>query len=59
MDLRVGCQLDYDDEADAHAIVLVEPHSSIQDTIIDERWHSEPPPARFRDLYATSAGDST
>ena len=51
MNLRVGCELEYDAEADAHAVALVEPHSSIQDTIVEERWAPEPPPVRFRDLY--------
>jgi transglutaminase-like putative cysteine protease len=51
MNLRVGCQLEYDSEADAHAVALVEPHSSIQDTILDEQWDSELPPVRFRDIY--------
>jgi transglutaminase-like putative cysteine protease len=51
MHLRVGCQLDYDTEADAHAVALVEPHSSIQGTVLDEHWTPEPPPSRFRDLY--------
>ena len=51
MNLRVGCQLDYDTEAEAHAVALVEPHSSIQDTILDEQWDSELPPLRFQDIY--------
>jgi transglutaminase-like putative cysteine protease len=51
MNLRVGCQLDYDSEAEAHAIALVEPHSSIQDTVLDEHWNPEPPPLQFRDIY--------
>jgi transglutaminase-like putative cysteine protease len=51
MNLRVGCRLEYDTEADAHAVALVEPHSSVQDTILEEHWTPEPPPARFRDIY--------
>ena len=51
MNLRVGCQLDYDSEAEAHAVALVEPHSSIQDTILDEHWTPEQPPPRFSDIY--------
>jgi transglutaminase-like putative cysteine protease len=51
MNLRVGCQLEYDTEADAHAVALVEPHSSVQDTILAEHWTPELPPVRFRDLY--------
>jgi len=51
LNLRVGCQLDYDTEAEAHAVALVEPHSSIQDTILDEQWDSELPPLRFQDIY--------
>jgi transglutaminase-like putative cysteine protease len=51
VDLRVGCQLEYDEAASAHAVVLVEPHSSIQHTILDEQWESGQPPGRFRDLY--------
>jgi transglutaminase-like putative cysteine protease len=51
MNLRVGCELEYDAEADAHAVALVEPHSSIQDTIIEEHWTPEPSPVRFLDLY--------
>ena len=51
MNLRVGCQLEYDSEADAHAVALIEPHSSIQDTILGEQWDSELPPVRFRDIY--------
>ena len=60
MNLRVGCQLEYDTEADAHAVALVEPHSSIQDTILDERWDARAA-ARCASgtSTATSAGAST
>jgi transglutaminase-like putative cysteine protease len=51
MHLRVGCQLDYDTEVEAHAVALLEPHSSVQDSILDEHWRPEPPPVRFRDIY--------
>ena len=60
MNLRVGCQLDYDTEADAHAVVLVEPHSSVQDAILDERWELRAAAgALHATSTATSAGAST
>jgi transglutaminase-like putative cysteine protease len=51
IDLHVGCQLDYLAEDDTHAVILIEPHSSIQSSILEERWSPGPPPERFEDLY--------
>jgi transglutaminase-like putative cysteine protease len=51
IDLHVGCQLDYAAEEDTHAVVLVEPHSSIQRAIVAEHWNPDPPPVRFEDIY--------
>jgi transglutaminase-like putative cysteine protease len=50
VNLHVGCQLEYDAEVEAHAVALLEPHSSIQASVLDEHWEPEPP-LRFRDLY--------
>ncbi len=58
MNLRVGCELEYDAEADAHAVVLVEPHSSIQDTIVEEHWSPSPRRCGSATSTATSAGAS-
>ena len=55
MNLHVGCQLEHDTEADAHAVALVEPHSSVQDTIVEERWDSAQPAGASGISTATSA----
>jgi transglutaminase-like putative cysteine protease len=49
--LCVGCQLDHLVEVEAHAVALCEPHSSVQDTILEQRWEPEPSPLRFEDIY--------
>jgi transglutaminase-like putative cysteine protease len=49
--LRIGCRLEYSVEGEAHAIALVEPHSSVQRDVIDERWDPQSPRVRFEDLY--------
>jgi transglutaminase-like putative cysteine protease len=51
MNLRVGCRLGNSVAGPTHAVVLVEPHSSVQDTILEERWDSALPVERFTDLY--------
>ena len=51
IDLHVGCELGYQAEEETHAITLIEPHSSLQRTILNERWEPETPPVRFNDLY--------
>jgi len=52
IDLRVGCRIEYlADEEGTHAVVMIEPHSSLQRTILAEGWEPEPAPARFTDLY--------
>ena len=49
--LRVGCRLAYSLEYEAHAIALVEPHSTVQRDVLTEHWEPEPPALRFEDLY--------
>ena len=51
MTLRIGCRLEYQMDGEAHAIALVEPHSSVQGDVIAEHWEREPLPLRFEDLY--------
>ncbi len=54
MDLHVGCEIGYRADEEAHAVALVEPHSSLESAIVDQRWVPEPPRMRFRDLYGNS-----
>ncbi|HEY3615142.1 MAG TPA: transglutaminase family protein [Gaiellales bacterium] len=51
MNLHVGCRLGNTVASVTHAVVLVDPHSSVQDAIIEERWESALPAVRFTDLY--------
>jgi transglutaminase-like putative cysteine protease len=51
MNLHVGCRLASTVTAVTHAVVLVDPHSSVQHAIVEERWKSGLPSARFTDLY--------
>jgi transglutaminase-like putative cysteine protease len=51
MNLHIGCHLGNSVTTTVHAVVLVEPHSSVQDTILEERWESAQPVERFTDLY--------
>jgi transglutaminase-like putative cysteine protease len=48
--LRIGCRFDYLAVGETPAVALVEPHSSVQGTILEERWDIGEP-VRFRDLY--------
>jgi transglutaminase-like putative cysteine protease len=48
--LRVGCRFDYLAVGETPAIAMVEPHSSVQGTVLEERWDIDVP-SRFRDLY--------
>ncbi len=41
----------YSLEHEAHAIALVEPHSTVQSDVLTEHWEPEPPALRFEDLY--------
>lgn len=51
IDLRVGCRIEYlAEEEGTHAVVMLEPHSSLQSSILAERWEPAPP-AGFTDLY--------
>jgi transglutaminase-like putative cysteine protease len=49
--LRVGCRLEHSLEHEAHAIALVEPHSTVQGDVMREHWEPEPPALRFEDIY--------
>ncbi len=52
IDLRVGCRIEYlAEEEGTHAVVMLEPHSSLQSTILTEHWEPEPAPVPFTDLY--------
>jgi transglutaminase-like putative cysteine protease len=51
MNLHVGCRLGNTVEAVTHAVVLVDPHSSVQAAIAEQRWESALPSVRFTDLY--------
>jgi transglutaminase-like putative cysteine protease len=52
IELRVGCRIEYlAEEAGTHAVVLVEPHSSLRSAIRAERWEPEPAPTVFTDIY--------
>ncbi|MDX6542127.1 MAG: hypothetical protein QOI71_3737 [Gaiellales bacterium] len=51
MNLHVGCRLVNTVKDATHAVVLVEPHISVQDAILEERWESRLPAVRFSDLY--------
>jgi transglutaminase-like putative cysteine protease len=51
MNLHVGCRLGNTVKAVTHAVVLVDPHSSVQAAILEERWESALPCVRFTDLY--------
>jgi transglutaminase-like putative cysteine protease len=48
--LQIGCRFDFLAEEETPAVVLVEPHSSMQDSILDARWEPEPPQS-YEDLY--------
>ncbi|MDX6564186.1 MAG: hypothetical protein QOD65_4000, partial [Gaiellales bacterium] len=52
IDLRVGCRIQYlAEEEGTHAVLLVEPHSSLQGAILAAGWEPEPTPAGFTDVY--------
>jgi len=51
MNLHIGCHLGNSVTTTVHAVVLVEPHASVQDTIVEESWESAQPVERFADLY--------
>jgi transglutaminase-like putative cysteine protease len=39
--LEIGCRFDYVTEVAVPAVALVEPHSSVRDTVLDARWDGE------------------
>jgi transglutaminase-like putative cysteine protease len=49
--LHVGCELGYQAEESTHAVTLIEPHSTLQSAIREERWEPATAPARSTDLY--------
>lgn len=53
MRLHVGCEFQYESAAPTPAIVLVEPHPGLANTIVDERWRIEPDLDRrgYRDVF--------
>jgi transglutaminase-like putative cysteine protease len=52
IELRVGCRIQYlAEEEGTHAVILVEPHSSLQGAIRAERWEPQPAPSGFTDVY--------
>ena len=52
IELHVGCRIEYlAEEEGTHAVVLLEPHSSLRSAILAERWEPEPAPASFTDIY--------
>ena len=50
MKIEVGCRFDYLAEVETPAVVVVEPHSSAHDTVLDAGWDDEPL-ERYEDVY--------
>jgi transglutaminase-like putative cysteine protease len=48
--LEIGCQFDYLAEEETPAVVLVEPHSSMSDSLLSAHWEPEPPRS-YEDVY--------
>lgn len=65
MNVEVGCEFVYTTTGPTPAVALVEPHSSLRDALVSERWDG-PPATRYDDLYGNRcrrltlpAGNST
>jgi transglutaminase-like putative cysteine protease len=54
IDLHVGCEVGYRADDETHAVALVEPHTSLAGSIVEERWEPAPSRMRYRDLYRNS-----
>jgi len=50
IELTVGCNFEYHAQAESPAVVLVDPHSSVRDAVVEERWNGLDA-TRFEDLY--------
>jgi transglutaminase-like putative cysteine protease len=48
--LSVGCRFEYAVLDETPAVAMVEPHTSVQGTVLEERWDVDPL-LRFKDLY--------
>ena len=53
MKVRVGCLFEHDTVGDAAAVVMVDPHRSVGETVLEQEFSTAPPfeESPFEDLY--------
>jgi hypothetical protein len=53
MRVRVGCLFEHDTAGDAAAVVMVDPHRSLGETVLEQEFSTAPPfeAGAFEDLY--------